>query len=148
MATGKPEWKKLVEKSRPRTRTVRLCLDGELQEALAEAKAVPSNSLGGNQAARELEQQIEEASIDFKLRGLSRATLRKLEADHPTDDEESAWDADTFPEALVRACLVEPEVAPEDELFEVLTAGEADRLFEAAFLACNEADPVPLQKRG
>lgn len=148
MATGKPDWKTLREQARPRTKRVRLCLDGELLAQLAEAEAADITSLSGNPEAAKLREQVDAASVTFTLKGLPRGEYRRLEKAHPSADDDGAWNTDTFPEALVRACLVEPGVSADEPLFDVLTSGEADKLFEVAFLACNEADAVPLQKRG
>ena len=145
MATGKPDWKQLREQAKPRVKRVSLCLDGELLAELEAAQAAEVTSLNGGAAARELSERVQAASVTFTVQGLTRPKYRALEAEHPSDDDEQAWDMDTFPEALVRACLVEPEVAADEPLFDVLTAGEADKLFQTAYLACNEADALPLR---
>mgnify|MGYP000022711329 CR=1 FL=1 len=129
------DWKALAAQAQPTTNRVRLCLRGDLvsrQEA---------GEIG-------LEEEIEAATVDFVLRGLNRQTYRNLEAKYPDPDGDGGWDLDTFPEALVRECLAEPVVAADDPLFDILTPGQVEALFEAAFKACNEVTQVPLHKRG
>lgn len=164
--TGKPEWKTLVEQARPRTKRVRLCLDGEALAALEDAQQVledaqtadmrstslsdtgPAKVRDAKAAVEAAERVVDEASIEFVVKGLPKTQYSKLVAEHPSDSDDEAWNADTFPEALVRAALVEPEVAASEPLFEVLTPGEADRLFNLAWQACTAAEPRPLPKRG
>lgn len=166
MATGQPEWKKLLEQAKPRTKRVRLCLDGEALAASEDAQAAvdeaqradmtstslsdtgPARVREAKAAAEAAEAAVDAASTDFVVKGLPKTQYQKLVAAHPSTEDDEMWNADTFPEALVRACLVEPEVASDDPLFDVLTPGEADRLFNLAWQACTTAEPRPLQKRG
>lgn len=55
-------------------------------------------------------------------------------------EDSSGFNADTFPEALIRACMVELDGDPVtvrdervDELLELCTEGQGDQLFEAAW---------------
>ncbi len=137
------DWKSLAAQAQPTRKTVRLCLRGDL---LAELRA--AQDAGDGERVDDLTGQVEAATVDFVLAGLTRDKYRAMEARHPDKDGGSGWDVDTFPEALVRACLVTPTVAADDPLFDVLTPAQVERLFEAAFLACNEVDDLPLLKRG
>lgn len=135
------DWKALAAQAQPTTRTVRLCLRGDLAAQL--------DALSEHDPARPgLEAEVEAATVTFTVRGLTRQKYRALEAKHPDPDGGAGWNIDTFPEALVRACLADPQVEPGDPLFDVMTPGQVERLFEAAFRACNEVDDVPLPKRG
>jgi hypothetical protein len=145
--TDKPDWGELVKQAKPRQKSVRLCLRGDLLadlEAAETAAKAPGGSLAGSsvglQPARDA---VAESSVTFLLKGLPRPTYKQLEAAHP-DKKDGGWDETTFPEALVRACLTEPVIAADEPLFEILTTGEAEKLFWAAFNACNEADDIPL----
>lgn len=164
--TEKMDWAGLVKASKPREKSVRLCLRGDLLAELEESTAAMAdaappvavtslagapNTAGRDKAAKRLDDAtaaVDESSVLFRLKGLPRAAYKKLEADHPDPKEGEGWDETTFPEALVRACLVDPDVAADQPLFDVLTAGEADKLFWVAYSACNEADDVPLRRRG
>ena len=83
----------------------------------------------------------------FRLKGLPRAAYKKLESENKDPKDDEGWDADTFPEVLVRACLVHPVVGADQPLFDVLTSGETDKLFWSAYRACNEVDEIPLVRR-
>lgn len=64
-------------------------------------------------------------------------------------DDELGYDGDAFPDAVVAACLVEPEFTnshDRDEWLDELTEGEAMALFMAAF-GLNEEMPDPKVSR-
>lgn len=143
-----PDWAELLEQATPRTRTVRLCLRGDLLADLEAAAAGDSPSLAGeSDDVAALRRQIDDASIRFTVRGLTRARYAALEAAHP-DPKGDGWDMATFPEALVRECLISPVIAPEQPLADALTYGEFEKLFTAAVGASIEVSEVPLPKRG
>ncbi len=135
------DWMSLAAQAQPRRKTVRLCLRGDLLADLTEAQ---QNGIG---VGDDLRQQVEDATVSFVLAGLTRQKYRALEAAHPDADGGSGWDIEKFPEALVRACLVTPEVGVGEPLFDVLTPAQVEQLFEAAFLTCNEVDEIPLPRR-
>lgn len=130
------DWKALAAKAQPTTRKVRLCLRGDLAADL------------DDDSPEELQREVEEATVEFVIRGLSRQAYRALEAKHPDADGGAGWNLDTFPEALVRACVTDPVIEPGDPFFDILTPGQVEALFEAAFRACNEVTELPLRKRG
>lgn len=164
--TEKTDWAGLVKASKPRQKSVRLCLRGDLMGELDEAQAALSDtapvgvatSLAGRadtsviDAAKDrvdaAAAAVADASVTFRLQGLPRDRYKSLESEHPDPKDEAGWDERTFPEALVRACLVDPVVAADQPLFGIMTAGESDKLFWVAYSACNEAEDVPLPKRG
>ncbi len=137
------DWKSLAAQAQPRRKTVRLCLRGDL---LADLRA--AQDAGDGERVEELESQVNDATVAFVVAGLTRQKYRALEAAHPDKDGGSGWNVETFPEALVRASLITPEVADDDPLFDVLTPAQVEQLFEAAFLSANEIDDLPLPKRG
>lgn len=134
------DWKSLAAQAQPTTKVVRLCLRGDLVAALDAAQ--------DESTIENLRGQVDEATVAFTLKGLNRQKYRALEAAHPAVDGGAGWNLDTFPEALVRACLADPVVDAADPLFDILTPGQVERLFEGAFLACNEANDLPLPKHG
>lgn len=139
------DWKSLASQAQPRRKTVRLCLRGDL---LADLESERGTGNGNGKRVKDLEAEVNAATVEFVLAGLSKQKYRALEAAHPEPDGGSGWSMETFPEALVRACLITPTVEASDPLFDVLTPAQVDLVFEAAFLACNEVDDLPLLKRG
>ncbi len=136
------DWSALAAQAQPTRRRVRLCLRGDLLSDLASAQEA-----GDGERVEALQAEVDGATVEFVLRGLTQDKYRALIAAHP-DPEGSAWNDATFPEALVRACILTPAVAPSDPLFSVLTAGQVEQLFTAAIESCIEVDAAPLPKRG
>lgn len=128
-------------------RTVPICLRGDLvavhenlERQLEEAQRRPVDSLEGNgtgeivDAITSVEAQMKDATVTFRLRALSKPAWRELLAAHPprkTDDGEPhpedavGFNTETFFDAIVRACLVDPVV--DDETW-ALMAGENGKL--------------------
>jgi len=130
-------WAEIAKEATRPQRHVKLCLRGDLSGRLAEFD-------GTNDELVALKKEIDEASITFVIEGLSRQKFRALEAEHPAEDADAGWNLDTFPEALVRAAVVEPVIADDEPFFDILTGGQVEQLFEAAFKASVEADPSTL----
>jgi hypothetical protein len=140
-------------------RTVEICLRADLvaehEEAerdLEQAEKSTSTSLAGNgtgaliERIDALEAEMREASYTFVLRAAKRPAWRALIAGHPprkgddgeTNKADAQWgfNLDTFYPAIVRACLVDPELT--DAEFEVLldeklTDSQFSELATAAF---------------
>lgn len=131
-----------IAQAQPRSKSVALCLRGDLLADLAEAEA---NNDKGQVTA--LQAEVAEATVVVSLRGLSYGEYRRLENAHP-DPKGDGWDADTFPPALVKAALI--DVSPEDAdlLLSTVTSGQMVELFTAALTVTNAVDAVPLPKRG
>lgn len=130
-------WAEIAKTATKPQREVTLCLRGDLIAKRANVKTDAESDA--------LEAEISEASVTFKLAGLSRQDFRALEAQHPAEDDDAGWNLDTFPEALVRASLTEPVIEEGQPFFELLTSGQIEALFEAAFKASVEVDAGPLQ---
>lgn len=146
----------------PRERSVPIVMAGGLLEehrALVEqlqvASAAPQISLAGNPEAVELaarvvdlEQQIAEATVSMRFRGIGGNTFRQLLRDHPATEDGGQFDAATFPPALVAACAVDPKLTEAEavELAGIVTDGQWDELFAAAWDCCREVDGVPFSK--
>lgn len=146
MTAGAPsvDWKSLIAQAQPRRKSVRLCLRGDLLFDLESARGA-----GNGERVGELEQQVAGSTVEFVLAGLNSQKYRQLLAAHKTPDDDSrAWNDETFPEDLVRKCLISPQIGADEPLFDVLTQAQIEQLFEAAFLVCNEVDDLPLLKRG
>lgn len=88
---------------------------------------------------------------EFVFHALSASELDKLQAKYPPTAQQKlqglAWNSDTFPPALVAACLQEPEVSAE-EMVEIWTSGEwstgeLSTLFNTATALCMEGMDIP-----
>ena len=146
-----PDWAQLLQQATPRTKTVRLCLRGDLLAALADAEAAAeSPSLSGEASdVADLRRQVESASVEFVIKGLSGRRYEALQAEYRNSDGEIPDDQDeAFRERLVRECLISPVVAEDQPIADALTAGEFQRLWTSAIYATVEVDEVPLPKRG
>lgn len=150
-------FKAMLGEARLPERTVPICLRGDLaadheqlERQLAQAEKTGATSLEGSGAGDladrilAVEADMREHTYEFRLRALPRARWRALVAEHPPrkDDDGGVVDADrigvnadTFYDAIVRACLVDPELT--DGEWETLTGALTDRqcddLAEAAW---------------
>lgn len=135
----------------PPTRSVRLCLRGDLMGELEESRRAldalgPSTSLapGEDEAALRahiltLAEQVEAASVTFTLRGLKATEWADLVADNPPRDSEAGdrvlgYNPVTLFDALVARCVIDPVMTPEQatRLMDSISAGQWDELCDAA----------------
>jgi len=140
-------------------RTVEICLRADLvaehEEAerdLEQAQKSTSTSLAGNgtgalvERIDALEAEMRDSSYTFVLRAVTRPRWRALIAGHPPrkdadgetnkDDAQWGFNLETFYPAIVRACLVDPELTDEEftELVdEKLTDAQFSELVTVAF---------------
>ncbi|QLQ37994.1 hypothetical protein [Micromonospora robiginosa] len=164
-----------IKNARPTTRTVRVWLGADLDlvdeyeaavAALEEAQK-PADSLAGNGSVTDAEQlvadlraRLDEFAVDFRLRGLDDLRYAQLLRDHPArvdavgktiEADESGWNRDTFPTALVRLAVVDPELDDEDwtallgddTTLGVLTSRQLDRLATVAFQLTRQIADIP-----
>jgi hypothetical protein len=121
-------------------------LSAQLAAAMAQTRtslADGSSMQGLAEQIAELEERIGASAVTFRLRGLGRNEFRRLLESHPSDGD--PFDKDSFPPALITACAVDPPLTAADTqaLGSVLTDGQYDELFAAAWAACREVDDVP-----
>lgn len=140
------------------TKSVPICMHAdltaeheELERQLALARNAPRDSLASGSNATELSQRIEalqermrEHTVTFVLTALARPAWKKLIAEHPPRqdaagdvDERDKYigvNRDTFFEAMVRACVTEPDLS--DELWDLLLN---EKLTDAQFEALSDA---------
>ena len=91
-------------------------------------------------------QTIEEVITSLgERRYIGDRAYSDLMAAHPADNDNEAFDSETFPRALVAASCVDPVMTEGDvtELFEVINEGEIKKLFDAAWEVHNAADVIP-----
>lgn len=151
------------QKFRPREKVVQVAMAGDLlaehevlSEELDEVLATARTSLAdGGRAAElaaritDLEVQIDASRVPVRFRGMGRNLYKELERKHPDPDNDGVWNTETFPPALIAACAVDPKMTPEqvNELLTLVTEGEYQRLFQGAYMACNDANDVPFNGR-
>lgn len=158
------DFKTIKGKFRRYEATVPVCLDGEALGALDAARArmvelsqsADDDSLAGAPGFAEaraeverLEQDVADATLPFRLRALPRSVYRMLEAEHPDPDGKGGWNVETFPKALIRACLIDPKVDPDEatELIDdMLTSGGVEALFDACWSICNSQQRAPFPR--
>ena len=156
----------LAEAALPET-TVQICLRGDLvaehelaERELEKALVRAVDSLAGNGAAEiaerieGLEEQMREHTYDFRLRALRRPQWRALVEAHPPrrgeDNEILPQDrmlvnSETFFDAMIRACLVDPDLSDEEwrQLNDALTDKQYDQLSDAAWALNRREVDVP-----
>jgi hypothetical protein len=144
-------------------RTVEICLRGDLvskvedlERQLRDAQTSLTTLADAGRAqllATEIEsvrEQMRAASVVFRLRGLNRQDWRAILAAHPPreddrDDNILGYNQDTFFPALIRACLIEPDVDDETwaRLEPVLSSKQFDDLADAALGTSRRTVDVP-----
>jgi len=141
-----------------REKSVTLVMDGgllaeheQLTSSLEKALQKARNSLADDGGVRALGEQIQavearlaDATVTFKVRGIGRNQFRRLLADNPGKDG-SGWDKEEFPVELIAACSLDPVMTREEVigLGDILSDGQWEELFDAAFAACREVDGIP-----
>ena len=171
--------KAILAAARRRETAVRVCMAGDLaadadrltaeldriDAELEKIDAAPRASLadGGRRAeleqarkgpAAELETVRElmlDAEVEFRFRALSPEEYSSLVDEHPSENENMAFETKTFAPALVAASCISPAMSPEDaaELWKVLTYGDRTALWQAAYDASrSDAIQVPTSRVG
>lgn len=156
--------KDVTAKATALTKTVRICVAGELSgeherlnaelEAALRDTAVTDARLGGSKDAaqvelaeriRELESEMDDSTFAFKFRAVKSKAWSDLLAEHPDPKRERLFNAETFIPAAIAACCIEPEGFDDPEavaeLFDALSAGQQGELFEAAW-EVNQGGPL------
>lgn len=127
--------------------TVPVCLVGDLNVALR--KAQQGDDIEALHAAIDA---AREHTDQWRLRGLARPAWTTLLAAHPPrdgqpQDQAYGWNDDTLTPALVRACLIDPDVTDDAQwaaLLDVLTPAQLQDLVNVAFgLTRLKADLTP-----
>lgn len=134
-------------------RTVMVCLNGALVTAANDAVQAAVSSEGPQALAVAAAQQaVAAAALPFRLRALTRPAWTSLVAMHPPRpdnmvDAQTQFNTDTFPEAALRASLVDPDVTDDglwQQLLNVLPDAEFDELYGVTVtLAKVKTDIVP-----
>lgn len=163
---------------RPNTTTCPIALDPDVIESHARAQAAvdvargvvdenpsPTSRAALEEAQEALEkaaQAAEAATVTFRFRGLSGDAWDALLGDHsPTKDQIAkarkdgvavpGWNEDTFPQALIAACSLDPELSEDDveqmRKSEKFNGAELQALFVAAYDA-SRARRVPQLGKG
>lgn len=159
----------LLSQARLPERSITLCLRGDLQaewEDLARQRAElltgpGAGSLAGSPTRaidarmEELRGQMAEAEVRFRVRALSHRDYQRLTDAHPPRvgpdgktlpaDLAEEVNTETFWPALVRACLVEPDLSDEQlaKLLDTLSDRQYGDLARCALTACKGDVSVP-----
>ncbi len=155
----------LLDAARLPERTVTLCLRGdlqadfeELQRQLTKAQDAPRDSIDDGGDAVELAEQIEALrgqmeshTVTFRMRALPRRRWRELWTAHPGRDGDNrdrvmgGVNMDTFPEALLRECCIEPALTPGqwDRILDTISDQQYDDLATMAWNANRSSVDVP-----
>ncbi|MEU8158046.1 hypothetical protein AB0B94_30705 [Micromonospora sp. NPDC048986] len=148
-----------IRSARRPTRSVDLCLETELQDRfevleqqLAEASAATSRDkrLGSGAEVRQLAEQIEalraemqDYVITFKLQAVGQRRWNDLLREHPPregneEDQVVGHNIDTFYDAAIQACAVDPVL--DDDDWRVLLGDTEER--KAELVAAGKVDEV------
>lgn len=163
MADGK-SLADVVAHVRPRTKSVRICLRGDLAEehdrlsaelVEAQRRDKESDSLGAGAEAPaiaerlvDLEQQMRDTLVTFTFQAMGKSAWSDLLASHPPtksqkDDLRLDHNPETFSVAAITASLVEPSDASLEQvenLANILSLGQWSRLWQACLAANIEGD--------
>ncbi|HKS46353.1 MAG TPA: hypothetical protein VJT49_14830 [Amycolatopsis sp.] len=143
----------LLDAAKPPEARIPLCLRAdlasrheELDQRLTELASRPNATLADLEQAtlaqeiRAVEQQMADSTVTVLLRAVPRPDFRKLAAEHPPREEHAGdrvlgFNQETFYEALIALCLVEPALdRPRvDRLLGKLNDGQYSALAEAAW---------------
>ncbi len=142
--------------------TVRVCLRGDLaaeherleNELAALGDWEPSSMADEDprrplaEAIRAVEAEMTDSTETFVFRALGQRKYRALMDAHPDPKGEGAFDSATFPQALIAASCIEPEMDAVDveRLFDVLNAGQVETLFMGAYIVNEGPTQVPFSK--
>jgi hypothetical protein len=98
---------------------------------------------------KDLRIEIEGEGYRLRLQGIARPDFDALVNAHEAPDKTKlAWNPDTFPAALVAACLVDPALTVDEVegLFATWTKADCETLFVEAFDLCNQSSIGALGK--
>jgi len=153
----------IIASAKPREASVTICVAGDLagrhealNERLIAAQRQQVTSIEGNAAAvelaqeiRDLEQQMQAATHTFTFRALSARKWSDLVSAHPArEGHDERYNVETFPMALVQACLIDPDLTLEqtERLADALSDAAFDELFGAAWHANKSGPSVPFSR--
>lgn len=98
----------------------------------------------------DLEQQMVDSTVSFRFRALSRNEWAALEAAHPKrEGSDERFNLETFPPALIHACLIDPVMTLDEinELLDLLNEKDRVGLASAAWDVNQEATAIPFSQR-
>lgn len=154
----------LIGRVKSPVRSVTICLNADLQaehdelnEQLEAMRREQATTMGGSGAGveiatrlREIESEMRSSEQVFKFRGISSHAIRAIQDRFPArEGKREAWDAEAGSSAVIAACSVEPKMTEEQavRLVDVLSHGQTDKLFTAAWIATTGTSSVPFSAR-
>lgn len=147
----------LRDKFKPREKVVTLMMGGDLlaehEELSKRLRRLLNSPTDDDSEAREvaarvraIEEDLDSSALAFRLRGIGRNAFRRLIAEHPPGDGQGGmFDPDSMAPHLIAACSVDPKMTADEvrDLADVLTDGQYESLWNAAFDCCREVSGVP-----
>ncbi len=152
----------IIGAATPAERLVEVCVAGalvaehqQLERELEQARQADAvtGRLGRSTAKdlaekiQDVERRMREKTYPFRFRAVSPKVWSDLLAAHPDPAGKRSWNSVTFVPAAIAASCVEPDGMSDPEkvgkLLEVLSPGQQDELFVAAFEANTQAPTVP-----
>jgi hypothetical protein len=164
--------KAILKKAKRRQATEQVCLRGDLagkyEDLEQQLAQLPTNTKLGGDPERQritaemdrLRAEMQEGTVPFVLLALPDAEFQELVDAHPPrregdevneGDARSGYNRATFYRALIRACVVEPELDAEDwELLfaEGISAGQRLKLSNTALRISSVPVDVPFSPAG
>lgn len=126
-----------LRSKKPITTTLYIPLADGLEEKVSDAKEELGRARILQDAEREtaalvslaaVEEDLRENSLRFYFEGMGRVGFEELLREHEptpaqkTEDENAAWNPDTFPAAIISACLKDPKLSEQEVKDEILDA--------------------------
>lgn len=141
-------------------RSIPVCLRGdlrarhdELSQQLDDLHTQSKGKMGDSAEARilgeqihDVEQQMQEAQVIFKFRGVNRFELEDLKKKYTVDGR---LDVPAMSPDLLAACAVDPVMSGDQarKLLLAVDEGTAERLVGAAWVASTESADIPFYER-
>lgn len=154
-----------LRKKEPREGTLAVVISDSAAEHYEECRRAAFHATGddlvaAHEALKAAEDELAEATVHITVRAIGRRAYENLARSHPPTEAQIAevkkaapdatpqWNTDTFPPALVAACMIEPtiSIAEATELLDNWNIEESTRLFMACETVCQQGRSADLGK--
>lgn len=152
----------IIARKKPRTRSLWVCIDGDLVSEIERLEAEVSREERVDQREHrrpvapqirakldKLRERRDEAAVEFTFSAIPKREYRRLIDEHPDPDGKLRWHEDTFAPALIAACAVEPAIPLDraETICDEWGESEYTQLFHAALMVNAEESQVPFSVR-
>jgi hypothetical protein len=160
----------LLAQITPVERIVSICTRGDLADKLDQAKTVLADAIinaeddsditggaarGLSQQVADIEAEIADSALEFRVRSLGSGDWRRLMAAHPPLEDGLRWNPETFGPAALAACVIlpgesTPNMTMDDarRLCDALTAYQSDKLLGVVLTVNMDDDVLPKSNVG